>query len=111
MAEDIVANMHRSYCKWVFWPEITPTTEDAMDPAAESESETAAAEVASEEDPKSAPLDAIPESTRDDALTGDLYAGKGFRQLRAMAKERGVQNIELFTKSAELIDAMKALEG
>ena len=118
MAEDIVANMHRSFCKWVFWPEMDDTAENPVEPHEEEPIEEEQPTEPTE--PAPSPLDALPPAAEEVPETDtaaestpdvDPYAGKNFRQLRAMAKERGVQNIELFTKSVELIDAMKALEG
>ncbi len=119
IAEDIVANMHRSFCKWVFWPEMD-TADDKPVESHEEEPIPKEQPAAESTEPTPSPLDALPPAAEEvpetkpaaeSAPAVDPYAGKNFRQLRAMAKERGVQNIELFTKSVELIDAMKALEG
>jgi len=111
MAEDIVANMHRSFCKWVFWPEMDAATVAQADLQEEKQEDQSPAT-------DSSPLNALPHPTDEDAhpvpaseSNIDPYEGKGFRQLRALAKERGVPNVELITKSADLIAAMKDLEG
>ena len=109
MAEDIVANMHRSFCKWVFWPEMKSAQGAKVPEVALSPKAPILPEEAEESIPLVAsPLSSLPPVT-DSPKPADPYAGKNFRQLRSMAKERGVPNVESITKSADLIDAMKAL--